>query len=229
MAVTYTAGDVMNTSASLLNDSARTMYSYAVQLPYLKMAQQELEQQLNLNEVPLNLISEYESVVLAGALSLSLPTSFFLPIQLFERNNGATLDSDYYLMGEVTDVNALGLDPVSSLGIWDYRHNCINFVGATTNREVRMRYWRQLNLIVDEGSIESQAGANNYLSFRTAALCARFIMADTMRADSLDSQAGMSLEILTSLLVKNHQNLRVRRKPFFRGGVSINNTGPYIR
>jgi hypothetical protein len=217
MAVTYTAGNVMDTAAALLNDAPKTMYSYVVQLPYLKMAQQELEQQLNLHEVPLNLISEYETVVLAGALNPSLPTSFFLPIQLFERANGSVLESDYRLMDEVKDVYELGYDPSTTLGIWDYRHNCINFIGATVNREVRLRYWRQLTVIVDEGSIEQQAGANNYLSFRTAALCARFIMKDEMRADSLDGQAGGSIEVLTALLTKNNQNLRTRRRPFFRG------------
>lgn len=225
MAVTYTAGSVMDTAAALLNDAPKTQYTYTVQLPYLKMANQELEQQLNLHEVPLNLISEYESVVLAGVLHLSLPTSFFLPIQLFERASGATLDSDYRLMSEVSDVFALNYDQTDTLVYWDYRHNCINFIGATANREVRLRYWRQLTAIVDDGSLESQAGANNFLALKTAEYCAKYVMRDIDRAISLKNDAQDAIDLLCALLVKNNQNLRVRRQPFNRPGIDYSGWG----
>lgn len=210
----YTAGDVMNSAASLLNDTGKALYSYAVQIPYLKMAQQEIEQELLLNEVPLSLISEAIIDVAAGAVSLALPTSFFLPINLQERADGSTLVTDFADMDEVVNVYDLGLAASSSLTYWDYRHNCINFIGATGNREVRLYYWRLMASIVDEGSNEPIIGANNFLSFRTAALISQYIIKDDGRAAALNLDAIMAKDRLMTILVKNNQGGRVRRLPF---------------
>ena len=212
--MTYTAGDVMDRAAIMLNDAPKSLYTYTVQLPYLKTAFQMLEQEGNVHGTPLNLISEYESVVNAGALHLSLPESFFLPLSLHERRNGSTLETDYYLMREVANVYDPNVEQESSLNIWDWRHNCINFVGSTEARQVRLFYWRQLTAPTSSGSIIPQSGADNYLAFKTAALCARYIMADYDRADSLDIQAAMSLDTLMTLLTKNTQGVRARRLPF---------------
>ena len=216
----YTAGDVMDGAASLMNDTAKTLYTYQVQIPYLKMAQQELEQQLNLNGMPLNLISEYIVTVLAGEIALTLPTSFFLPISLQERPTGSTKDSDFLLMKEVPNVYDLRLDPVSTLIYWDFRHNCINFVGSTVNRTVRLSYWRTLTEIVDEGSLELQAGANNYLKYKTAELLSKYSAANLDRAAALATDAAMALDLLLSVLVKNLQGNSVRRRRFRRAGTT---------
>jgi len=214
----YTAGDVMDGAASLMNDTAKTLYTYQVQIPYLKMAQQELEQQLNLNGMPLNLISEYIVTVLAGEIALTLPTSFFLPISLQERPTSSSKDSDFLLMKEVPNVYDLRLDPVSTLIYWDFRHNCINFVGSTVNRTVRLSYWRTLTEIVDEGSLELQAGANNYLKYKTAELLSKYSAANLDRAAALATDAAMALDLLLSVLVKNLQGNSVRRRRFRRAG-----------
>lgn len=219
MAVSYTAGSVMDTVAALMNDSAKTLFTYTVQLPYLKMAQQELDQQLNLNECPLNEISEYESTVTSGVLNLSLPTSFFLPLWLKERATTSTLESDYSLMTEVADVNKLSLDQTTTLVYWDFRHNCINFIGATAAREVRMGYWRHSTAFVDDGSFVLQYGAANFLAYKTGALIARFIRKQTDLADNLELQAAQALDLILSVLVKNTQGVRVRRLPFRRSGM----------
>lgn len=219
MAVSYTAGSVMDLVASLMNDSAKTYFGYSVQLPYLKMAQQELDQQLNLNECPLNLISEYESTVTAGTLSLSLPTSFFLPVSLKERATTSTSEADYVDMTEVANVNDLSLEQTTTLIYWDFRHNCINFVGSTVGRQVRLYYWRQATAVSDSGDILLQAGANNFLAYKTGALVARFIRKQNEIADNLELQAAQALDLLLSVLVKNTQGVRVRRLPFRRSGL----------
>jgi len=217
MAAPYTAGDVMDSAAALLNDPGKSLFTYAVQIPYLKMANQQLEQELQVNECPLNLISEYESTVTAGTITLSLPTSFFLPISLKERRNGSTQEADYCDMKEVANIYDLSLNQGTVLTYWDFRHNCINFVGATEARQVRLYYWRQGSITTESGSLENQAGANNFLAYKTAALSARFIRKQLELADALDISAAQSLELLIANLVKNHQGLRVRRRPFRNG------------
>lgn len=211
--ITYFSDTIMDGAASLNNDTPKTLYTYAVQLPYLIIAQQELEQNLVLNEVPLSLISEYKVDVQIGDIVLILPDDFFIPNYLMERPNTSTKESDFVRMTEVKDVNHLQRDPGVSLIEWDWRHNCINFVGATTIRNVRLNYWKQL-LVPEIGSNEPQLGANNFLKFRTAALIAEFIAKDTGRSMSLNVQAMQANDLLMSILVKNNQGKRIRRHPF---------------
>lgn len=208
----YTAGDVMDRAAVLLNDSAKRLYSYTIQLPYLRSAQEELDQEFNANEIQTNLISEIVIPVVAGAISLSLPVSFFLPISLQERKTGEISFSD---MSEVKNVLDLDQTANSSLAVWDYRHNCVNFIAANQDRDVRLFYWRTLPDIIDDTSDEPMKGAKNALAFRTAALCAEFAGGgNETRALSLNIQASMATDRLISLYTKNNQGKRVRRKPF---------------
>src|SRR5665213_2899870 len=46
------AGTVMDSAAALMNDTAKQVYTYAVQVPYLNRALQELQETFELNEVP---------------------------------------------------------------------------------------------------------------------------------------------------------------------------------
>lgn len=179
------------------------------------MASDELEEQVDLHEHPLNLISETDIDVVAGAIVLSLPSNFFLPLRLQERGSTDTLESSYVPMREVRDVRLLMRDPTDRLIEWDYRHNCINFVGCTLDRTVRLEYWRQLVEVEDENAQEVIPRAKSYLSFRTAALCAEFAGGDNPeRAQSLNQNAASAMDRLMMLFVKNNQGNRVRRRPF---------------
>lgn len=213
----YTAGNVMDLAASLLNDSSKTLFNYNVQLPYLKIAQQELQQSLDLHECQVNLISEYETTVPIGNEHPSLPSDFFLPISLQERKMGETLESSYVPMNEVPNVLDLRLDKATTLIYWDYRHNCINFVkgGASQDRQVRLYYWRQLDVVnINEFSNMPFRGAEPVLEFRTAALCALYIGGNKDRYSLLNMDWGVAEDKLLSLVTKNNQGKRVRRKPF---------------
>lgn len=212
--MSYTASDVFDLSRPLLNDNAGTQYTNTVMLPYLKLAYQQLEQYCNANSVQINLISEYEVDVPIGDVALSLPPEFFVPITLQERSSTSILESDYRDMKEVPNVWDLRLDATDSLGYWDYRHNCVNFIGALTIREVKLFYWRLLAIPTAAGSLMAFKGGINYLAFKTAELCAKYIMMDMGRADMLATDAVEARELLLTEFVKNNQGKRTRRLPF---------------
>src|ERR1700756_2713223 len=80
-----TSGTVMDSAAALLNDVAKSTYTYTVQLPYLNMALQELQEVFELNEVPM------VDTVTSNPLTLPANTSFIsftstpaLPTNLIE-------------------------------------------------------------------------------------------------------------------------------------------------
>jgi len=211
MPVIYTAGDVMDDASALLNDANQALYNYTVQLPLLKMVMRDLDQELTLNDNPINLVGEAEIAVAIDARALSLPSNFFLPLKLMEKGDG---DEFYQDMTIVSDIRSLQLSQTDVLGYWDFRRNSINFLGATTARTVQLEYWKQLDEIIDEDSLSDVGGARNVLAYKTAAKCARYIARDKERANDLELEGGISLDNLLSLGAKNNQGVRVRRKPF---------------
>lgn len=218
--MSYTVVSIFELARPLLNDVIGALYTDDVMLPYLKLAHKDLEIELDLNNCEINFISESVIDVAIGVTSLPLPTNFFLPINLKERADGED-NSEFIKMKEVSDINSLSLLPAVTLRYWDYRHNCVNLIGSTTAREVRLSYQRSLAQVVDSSSLLAIRHAENYYAYRTAALCAEFIGGNKNRADSLNMFAANSSNNLVSLYVKNTQGNRVRRKPFRVGGASL--------
>lgn len=209
----FTASNVMDEAAALLNDVSKAIFTYTAQLPYLKLAYRDMDQEFTANEIETNLISEAVISVPAGSSALPLPSSFFLPISLMEKGTGEANDK-YVVMEEKRNINDMNMLATSTLGIWDFRHDCINLVASTADRTVRLYYWRTLPVIVDENSFAEIKGGQSYLSFRTAALCAMFIGGNANRASALNSEAEIAINRLIGLMVKNSQGNRTRRKAF---------------
>lgn len=217
----YTAGDVMDDAAVLLNDAQQNLYDYTVQLPFLRMVMRDLEQQLDLNGNPINLISEAEIAVAAGITALPLPDNFFLPSKLLEKSS---TDEFFTPMVEKADVGTLEVEQTDMLTYWDYRHNDINLLGSTVPKTVKLIYWRFLDEIVDEDSLSEISGARNILSHKVASKCARYVGGNKDKANDLNAEAEMSLDVLLSIGVKNNQGRRVRRKAFrvpVRYGIAV--------
>lgn len=210
----YTAGDVMDAAAALLNDAAKTFYTYTVQLPYLKLANDDLESQLLANGIVIqNAVATIN--VAAGSLTLPLPADFFIPINLMERAQTSTNDNDFI------DMEERDFEPstakVDTLNFWAFRNGAINFVGSTKDRTVRIFYKRTLAAITNVlgTDVEEVTKAKNFLVFRTAALVAEFGGGgNEARASSLNTQGAVYLDTLLTIFVKANQGNRVRRKPF---------------
>lgn len=223
MATLFTAADVMDDSAVLLNDAGQSLYDYTVQLPFLRMVMRDIEQELDLAGFQLNMISEYTVVVSANATTITYPDNFFIPISISERKSGST--DAYVPMKQVNDVNGLGLAQAgASLIYWDWRHNCLNVYGATEDRQIRLLYWRFLTEFIDEDSIGDIRGGRNMLSYFTAAMCARFIGQNKDLSQDLRALGGDASERFLHQVAKSNQAKRVRRKPFrvgYRGYSSM--------
>lgn len=212
--MSYTVGTIFGKVRGLLNDNNDKLFHDDTQLPYIKIAQQEFEQELLLAECQVTCMAEAEITVPASSdyTELTLPASFFLPISLQEK--GAA-DTFYNPMTEVGNIRKPDRLPrTTRLCVWDFRHNCINLVGATQDQTVQLNYWRVLPPPESEATPEYVMGGENSLAFRTAALCAFYIGKDKVRSDDLNAEAINARDLLTSLYTKNKQGVRRRRKPF---------------
>src|SRR6266446_9597739 len=86
-----TAATIMNQSAALMNDAARSIYTYTIQIPYLNMALQELQEIFELNNVPVtDTVTSTPITVPIGTSAVGFPPTVpivgvpYLPSDLIE-------------------------------------------------------------------------------------------------------------------------------------------------
>lgn len=213
---TVVASDVMLSAAALLNDSERNLYTDTVQLPYLKMANESIEQVLQTYGIDIQRKNSTAIPVIAGDLFVPLPNDFLMPVALWERAEGQTLNSDWIPMIEQDSL--VGFIPTTMLGVWNFRNNIINLTGSIQNREVLLDYERALSTLNSANSPIDNDKLKRFLSRKTAELCARYIGRNSTDADELLSREVIPAENdLVTIFVKDLQGARKRRGSFGRG------------
>lgn len=213
-----TAQDVLDSSAALLNDQAKQIFTDAVMLPYLKIAYDELQEELELNAIPVTNVKSAAIVVTAGVLGIgdtgqpALPTDLISPISLYERSSGT---NDSYT--EMTHVEFLPniTTLIDVLGYWAWMGQFIKFIGANTDRDVKIEYTGMvLTPIASVSTVISLYNAKTFLEYRTAALGAQFIGENKERSDDLNVFARLGMDRLLGINVKGEQSIVTRRRPF---------------
>lgn len=218
-----TAGEVMDRSAALLNDPAKTDFTYIAQLPYLNMAIDELSESLEeSNSMPTNRVTSQYITILVGANRITPiedPTPPHYPSDLIEiQEIGERLKGSDDTPILMTRVELLKESPPqAALMFWCWRDRNIQFntYGATTPREIRLDYIAQpIQPAISENSSIGIINARSYLGYKTAALCAMFIGENEARAEVLETQANKALERLTGINNKGKQQIMTRHRPF---------------
>lgn len=204
------ASDVMNAAAVLLNDAAKTKFTFTVQLPFLRFALRDLEAKYLGNGVAT--LKEIYIENLSGTAFATQPTNIFLPITLWEKSVGEA--DDKYVPMEEKDWEP-NIIPASSLYYWVWREEVVVFIGATQTRTVKMQYYKQFAAIVDENSQVAAIKTENFLAKRTAAYCAMFIGGNEKRASALSMESEREVSDLLSLSAKERQNRPVRRRTYY--------------
>lgn len=223
-AADLTAGQVMNISAALLNDSARSVYTYAAQLPYLQLALQELREHFELNGIAVTQNTSAVIQVNAGQTAIvyngvgvpSLPADFVEPQQLWERTRGINpfipMTKVDYLPHELEGV------PTSQFIYYVWESQEIRFLPSNANNDIKIDYIRELfQNIVDENSPINVVNSQTFLEYRTASLCAEFIERNLTSANALGGYAVLGGDRATGIGVKGKQNIMTRRRPFRAG------------
>lgn len=203
----------MALAAARLNDASQNTYTDAVLFPFLVMAYQELQAECDANSISIIKDIQASTDVDAGETTLAPPDDLVAPIALYERANGDTNNANWKKMFQREwEPNA---EPSESLIYWVWREGEFKFLGATTDREVKIRYLRDLDALVDEDSnIANVANARLFLQYRTAAMCASDIMKIEKIANRLDNQAERYLKNTLNVETKNNQGFVTTRRPF---------------
>lgn len=217
--VTVSVGSVLDRAAFYLNDVNRDYFSNTVLMEPFIAAYDDLKEQLfEVNMAAVMKKSEAleitaETVLdVGGPTGPALPRDFVAPIELWEKSQDTS--NDYVEMKRLrvlpnTDVKTV------SLVYWAYHNQYIHFLGATSNRTVKMYYISDTLEIPDDVAARINLfNAKSYLAYRTAALAADYLGENAERADKLNNEADKAMEVLLNTDTKNQQSMPVRRRPF---------------
>lgn len=215
-----TAAQVMAKAATLLNDTARTNYTYVAVLPYLQIALQELQEHFELNDVPTVQLTSAVIPIDIGYTEITynavfpfpaLPNDFIEPSQLWERNRG----TDPYTPMTRKEYLPSQQGQNSQFSIYTWSNQRITVPVCIVDRDIKIDYIKELfENLVDENSLINIVNARTFLEYRTAALCAEFIERNKTSADGLNVYAVLGSDRVTGITVKSKQNISTRRRPF---------------
>jgi len=209
------ADDVMVDVAAKLNDPSRSVYTNTVQLPFVGMANRELQILLELNGIPILKDKSVGIRVPAGAVEMpQYPPDFIEPIILQERTYGS--DEGFIDMEErewVPDENLTNV-----LRFWVFQDNAIKLLGAKIDREVKMKYRRNLNPLTVAGSNLEIADSQPWLVARVCQMIENDVMNSPSRANERIMEVRDAKDNLIRKLLKNTQALGVRRRPYRGAG-----------
>lgn len=220
------ATTVMDSAAALLNDQAKQQYTYAVQIPYLNMALNELKELFELNNVPVtDTVTSSPIDVPAGNTSIGfgtgvsgtdLPTDFIEPKVVWERQSGV---DPYVPMTKVDFLPRWQEGVEINQFVWfTWQSQEIRFLPANQDNQIKMDYIRNLFARVTDSNYTTYdvavINAESFLNYRTAGLCARFIGENPTRATDLDSDALLALDRALGIGTKGRQAITIRHRPF---------------
>lgn len=227
----FTVADILDLVAALMNDRAKSKYTYTAMLPYFNMALAQMMEHLELNEIPVSeetsaavSVTTGQTVVAMGTTSTNYPEDLIAIQQLWERLSGSSEPYTPMYKRNFLPHYMEGIQ-TSDIVYWTWLNQEIRFYAPATDREVKIDYIRQIfaNTVSDTTTLIYVMNSRTYLEFKTAELCAAYIGENPSRAASLKVDAegpngeGGALGRLLSINIKDSQDIQVRRRPLNAG------------
>lgn len=221
--VNTTAASIMDKAASLMNDTAKTVYTYDAQLPYLQMALDELLEHMELNNI--SYTNEVSGVIVIPAgttvvypesdqLTPSYPANLVSILSISERSADSSEPYVPVTYREFLPVEMIGIAS-GQLTYWTWQDQKIKFLSTNLDREILLQYIKTVfPQPLTEDSVIPIINCRSFLQYRTAGLCSRFVGENPTRADNLDTLAMLAIDRVTGIEVKSKQNQIIRRRPF---------------
>lgn len=216
----FNVGSVLDGAAALLNDANKTSFTNVAMFPYLQIAYQELRQELEENNVSVVNRTSDAITILAGVTEISfestpsLPQDLIDPQTVYERTNPT---NDNFL--QMRRYQTLPLVQVATpfLMYWSWQNQVMKFPAATSDIDIKIDYVGDplITITDDDETVRIKVfNTQNFLKYRTAALCSNFQGENSERATLLDNMGARSLESCVNIAVKSMQSISTRRRPF---------------
>ncbi len=217
----FLTSDAQLLARAYLNDldtPVGDVYTDSVLFPFVNSAYRDLQRRLVENGVSV-MLRETDLTVPALTTVLNdlstppLPLGFIVPHSLREKPDG-TSEKFQQMQKHVSGLPDMDQDV--NMGVWEWRDNAIQFVGATRDIVVKIRYEVQLDDLTQAGpttNIVLIRGAEEAISLRIAAMAVR---SRGVRSESGDFQAEYMLEVQRMIRRnrKPEQRKSRRRRPY---------------
>lgn len=209
----------LEAAAVYLNDPNQQTYTTTKLLPVIKSVYRRLQQKLakagspTFKEISGVLTLKTPKTTFDGAAGTSAqPTDLIVPLWLGERDPGSTLP--------FIEMSEEPWEPEEQVGAtlqrWIWREDLIQFLGATADREVKVRYRKSLPAIVDGTSSILIPDSMHYMGARVAEIVSATWNKNEPRAAYCNGVADEQEEEIISRVANKNQSLVFRRKGFRR-------------
>jgi hypothetical protein len=215
------AKEIFDGVAGLLNDTLLTNFTYVAQQPMLQIALDELQEMLELDNVPItNKVTSTPISVAAGVTGIGdtlagqqpLPPGLVEIQELWEQVGSSTVS---YIPMTRVDFIPLTMVQTAQLQVWAWIGEKIQLLGATNTINVKIEFIQSVFLpIINENTPINMINSKSFLKYRTAGLCAEFIGENPTRAADLNTLAQLAVDRTLGISAKGRQSIAIRRKPF---------------
>jgi len=206
------ASTILAETKPLLNDPQGLIYSDTALLPILNKAYRELQARLSRSGQGVAKEIALRVPVDAGITFLGdgsgLPSGLLYPIELKEAPRGAPIDQ-FFLMDDRSWEPSIA--QTSELRYWAWREEELKFVGATTHRDIYIKFMKGLTPITSPTSPILILNSELFLESRTAAIASALLGENQTRAVALNQDAEQWYDNLIGGLTKRGQRHPVRR------------------
>lgn len=208
----YTPADIYANVRPMMNDSAAALWSNTRLREHLIKAYSDLVTEVMAVGVPMtDEVSALINVPLSAVpTTITYPTNLIVPIQLFEKTEGATIDNYVpmtrcaFLPDRLPDVRLLD---------WAWVDQEIQICGASQDNDVKINYVKDLSVLPIDGDPIPIIGGQAYLEYRTAALaCVRGQNFQTAEIYGLEAKSEIAKVL--GINVRNLQAVPVRKQPY---------------
>lgn len=220
---------VIANAAALLNDVTQRKYTSGVVLPYYNMARTDLQEIFQLNNVPVT--AETSAIIEVDAGESVVPFAPdppivgdpYLPDDLIEIQEVFVSNRDQEDWIPVTRKDYLTQDIVpagsalNTFGVWAWMKQEIRLLPANTDLDLKVDYICDIFVVLELADLTDNQNillCDSFLQYRTAGLCAQYIMRSDSRASALNGDAARALEVSVGISTKGKQSIVYRRRPF---------------
>lgn len=226
-----TPAEIMVNIRALMNDQADAVFHDEIILPYFNMTLQELQEEFELNNIPVTNVTSALINVPTGTDTIGfppaspLPNTPYLPAdlieiqELWESQEGL---SQWVPMRRLDFLphDAEVASPISTFMIWAWMGQEIKLIAANRDNDLKLDYIKSVFTPITEDTLEDDLDVLNvdtFLQYRTSALCAMFIGENPERASVMNEQAEIAKSRLIGISNKGEQMVFTRRLPFRMG------------
>lgn len=217
-----TPAQIISGVAALQNDVPQDVYTNTAVLPYLNMAIRDLQEEFELNDIPVTFDVSSSLNVPAGTSVVGFSTTPALPSDLVEIKRLWESPENLNQWTPMTRRDFLphyleNSTTISQFLIWAWVEQQIKLIVANADIDLKLDYLKSILPVQTIGTINTDLAVINsqsYLEFKTASYCSYYIGENEARAQQQEAIAERNLGRVLQINIKGRQEIRTRRRPF---------------